>query len=79
MERLGLFGSFLRGQAIDDSAVDILIEFTSGRKTFDKFMHVAQRLEDTLQRRVEVVTRESLSPYTGSRILEETKYVSLAR
>lgn len=78
VERLGLFGSLLRGQTTPDSDVDILVEFAPGQKTFDNFIHLAHRLEDTLQRRVEVVTRESLSPYIGPRILEETEYVSFS-
>ena len=75
VERLGLFGSFVRGQTTSDSDVDVLVEFASGQKTFDNFIRLAHRLEDLLQRRVEVVTPESLSPYIGPRILEETEYV----
>ncbi|HUF10312.1 MAG TPA: nucleotidyltransferase family protein [Rhodothermales bacterium] len=76
--RLGLFGSFLSGDAPEGSNVDILVEFLPGRKTFDNFMTLAQRLEDALQRPVELITRESLSPHIGPRILETTEYVSLA-
>lgn len=78
VERLGLFGSFLGDQTTEDSDVDILVEFAPGQKSFDNFIHLAHRLEDALQRRVEVVTRESLSPYIGPRILEETEYVSFS-
>jgi predicted nucleotidyltransferase len=60
----------------EDSDVDILVEFVPGRKTFDNFMSLAQRLEDALQRPVELITRESLSPHIGVRILETTEYVS---
>lgn len=77
VERLGLFGSFVRDSQRDDSDVDILVEFAPGRKSFDGFMTLSFRLEDVLKRRVELVTRESLSPYIGPRILEDTEYVSL--
>ena len=79
VRRLGLFGSFARGQQHRDSDVDILVEFEPGRKTFDAFMRLSFLLEEALQRRVEVVTKESLSPYIGPRILEEVDYVPLSR
>jgi hypothetical protein len=77
VERLGLFGSFSRDEARADSDVDILVEFAPGRKSFDSFMQLSFRLEDVLKRHVEVVTRESLSPYIGPRILAGTEYVSI--
>lgn len=78
VKRLGLFGSFLRGQQTVDSDVDLLVEFELSRKTFDNFMKLTFLLEDLLQRRVELVTIESLSPYIGPYILEEVEYAPLA-
>jgi predicted nucleotidyltransferase len=76
--RLGLFGSFSRGQQHEDSDVDLLVEFAEGTKTFDHFMGLADLLEGILGRRVELVTPESLSPYLGAHILEEVEYVAFA-
>lgn len=78
VERLGLFGSFYRDEATTESDIDILVEFIPEMKTFDNFMELADRLEAVLGRRVELVTRESLSPYIGPRILAETEYVPLS-
>ena len=78
VERLGLFGSFVRNQPHKNSDVDIVVEFASGKKNFDNFMSLSFRLEEVLQRSVEVVTRESLSPHIGPHILEEAEYVSFA-
>lgn len=75
VKRIGLFGSFVRGQPDENSDVDLLVEFETGRKTFDAFIHLALFLEDLLGRRVELVTPESLSPYIGPHILKEVKYV----
>jgi predicted nucleotidyltransferase len=49
----------------------VLVEFDPTEKTFDRFMALAHLLEDTLERRVEVVTTESLSPFIGPHILAE--------
>jgi predicted nucleotidyltransferase len=77
VKRLGLFGSFVRGEQDNESDVDILVEFLPGRKTFDSFIHLALYLEELLQRRVELVTSESLSPFIGPHILKEVAYVPL--
>lgn len=77
VERLGLFGSFARGEQSSESDVDLLVRFRPDAKSFDHFMKLAFLLEDVLQRRVELVTTEGLSPYIGPRILREVQDVSL--
>jgi hypothetical protein len=78
VRRLGLFGSFARGEQGADSDVDLLVEFTPGQKTFDNFMQLAFFLEDLFHRRVELVTPESLSPYLRPYIMDEVEYASVA-
>jgi uncharacterized protein len=75
VRRLALFGSVLRNEARPDSDVDLLVEFGPGQKTFDHFMGLALFLEDLLERRVELLTPESLSPYIGPHILKAAKDV----
>ncbi len=75
VRRLALFGSVLRNEARPDSDVDVLVEFTPAEKTFDRFMALADLLEDTLEHPVEVVTTESLSPFIGPHILAEARDV----
>lgn len=78
VSRLGLFGSFVRGDPSPTSDVDVLAEFEPGQQTFDHFMELCFLLEDVFRRRVEVVTPESLSPRIGPQILKEIEYVSIA-
>ena len=75
VSRLALFGSVLRGEARPDSDVDILVEFSPGEKTFDRFLELSELLEERLERRVELVTLEALSPFIGPRILTEAEDV----
>jgi len=77
VDRIGLFGSFVRATQTAGSDVDLLVQFNPAQKTFDNFMGLSQALEDILHRRVELVTPESLSPYIGPRILAEVEYVPL--
>ncbi len=74
--RIGVFGSFARNEPTAESDVDLLVEFAPGKKNFDRFIALAHLLEDVLQRRIELVTPESLSPYIGPHILREVEYVA---
>ena len=75
VNRLGLFGSFVRDTARRESDVDVLVVFESSQKTFDNFMNLSFFLEDLLERKVDLVTVESLSSYIGENILREIEYV----
>jgi predicted nucleotidyltransferase len=77
VRRLGLFGSFVRNEQTKDSDVDVLVEFWPGHKSIDNFMSLADLLEEILDRRVELVTTEALSPYLGPRILAAVEDVPL--
>jgi predicted nucleotidyltransferase len=79
VKRLGIFGSVARNDAGVDSDVDVLVEFEPEQKTFDNFMRLAFLLEDLLQRPVEVLTAESLSPYLRHYILKDVEYGPLAK
>lgn len=75
IRRIGLFGSFVRGEQTPDSDVDLLVGFERELKTFDNYMTAFDVLEDAFGRRVEIVTPEYLSPYIGPHILREVEYV----
>ena len=78
VKRLGLFGSFVRGEQRADSDIDILVEFEVRQKTFDRFIALSSLLEELLGRRVDLVTIEALSPHVGPHILSEVEYVAHA-
>lgn len=76
VKRFGVFGSFARGDQSTQSDIDMLVEFQPGKKSFDNFMELGFFLEDTLGRKVELLTPESLSPYIGPKILQEVEYAA---
>ncbi len=78
VKNIGLFGSFIRGDQTPDSDIDILVEFTPEKHTFDNFMEVAFFLEKILGRKVDLVTLEALSPHIGPHILKEVERVPIA-
>lgn len=74
---IGVFGSFARGEQTSLSDVDILVEFMPEKHTFDNFMEVTFFLEKLLNRRVEIVTPDALSPHIGPHILMEVERVTI--
>jgi len=74
VSRVGVFGSFARGEERPGSDLDILVEFQRpvGLLTFMRLEH---RLEEITGAGVELVTRKALKPYIGANILEEVRYV----
>jgi predicted nucleotidyltransferase len=75
VERLALFGSVLRDDARAGSDIDFLVWFAPGAKSYDRFLAVADLLEERLGHPVELVTVEGLSPFLGPRILAEAEDV----
>jgi len=62
VRRLWLFGSYVRGEAREDSDLDVLVEFEEGKKTFDNYMELKFFLEDLLEVEVDLITVEALKP-----------------
>jgi len=60
VRRIGIFGSFARGEQKDSSDVDILVEFE--KPSFKNFMNLSFYLEDLLEREVDLVTLKGLHP-----------------
>ncbi|HEV2857177.1 MAG TPA: nucleotidyltransferase family protein [Solirubrobacterales bacterium] len=65
-----VFGSAGRGEASDDSDLDLLVEMTEGRSLFD-LVALSDELEEVLGIDVDVLTEGSISPYMRDRILAE--------
>lgn len=79
VKRLGLFGSFVRNEQHAGSDVDFLVEYEPGYKSLKNHFGLIDWLETAFQREIELVTKESLSPYIGPYIEREVEYVPLAK
>src|SRR5947199_10093214 len=69
VKQIGLFGSFVRNQASENSDIDLLVDIIKEKKTFRNFMSLNYFLEDLFGRNVDLITLQSLSPYIGPHIL----------
>lgn len=73
---LALFGSIARGTSRPESDVDVLIDVAPGAKfSLIDLVSVKDFLEDTLGRRVDVVTRQGLDPAIRDRVMREARAV----
>ncbi|BCG48789.1 PAP/25A core domain:DNA polymerase, beta-like region [Citrifermentans bremense] len=72
---IGVFGSVVRGEAREDSDVDVLVDF-SRPVGLMKFMRLEYHLEELFGgTKVDLVSRKALKPYIGQAILQEVQYV----
>ena len=72
---LSVFGSVARGESRPDSDVDFLVEF-DGPATFDRYMQLKFFLEDVLNRRVDLLTRQGIRPELRSSIEQDARRVA---
>ena len=76
VNNIGLFGSYVRNEQSPNSDIDLLIDFDPAKESFDNFMAVYDLFESIFKNeKVEIVTKNSLSPYIGPSILNEVLYV----
>ena len=77
VNKIGLFGSYVRDEFKQDSDVDFIVEFFPEKKNYKNFIRLVYFLEDLLKTKVDLLTPNSLSPLLESYILKEIEYVSL--
>lgn len=77
INKLGIFGSFVRDEVNQDSDIDFLVSFKPEKKTFNNYMDLTFFLEDLLGRKIDLITQESLSCVFGDKILQEVEYVEI--
>lgn len=63
VKKIGVFGSMVRGEANEESDVDVLVEFESTKKSFDNFMELSFFLEDLFAKKVDLITTSGLDKY----------------
>ncbi len=74
VKKIGIFGSYSRGEQRKNSDIDILVEFYEEPSLFE-FIRLERYLKSILKIKVDLVMKDSLKPYIGKRILDEVIYV----
>ncbi len=72
IQRLGVFGSYVRGEQRDDSDLDVLVELGDGIGLFE-FVGLRLELTDALGVQVDLADKAALRRRIGQRILAEVR------
>ncbi|MGB5594635.1 MAG: nucleotidyltransferase family protein [Crocosphaera sp.] len=75
VKSLGIFGSFVREEATENSDLDILVEFEEEPK-FRQYMDLKFFLEDLFKRPVDLVIKADIKPQIREQILQEVVYIN---
>jgi len=76
IKNIGVFGSYVRDEQTRNSDIDLLIDFAPEHENFENLMAVYDLLESIFKdEKVEVVTKNGLSPHMAPKILQEVSYV----
>lgn len=70
---MALFGSFSRGDQLENSDIDILIELDG--KIGSKFIDLAEELESALGRKVDLISKNGIKPGYFNSIEQDLIYV----
>lgn len=76
--KVGVFGSMVRGEANEQSDLDLIVEF-SKRKSLLALVALERQLALMLGRKVDLLTEAALSPYLHDRIMRELDVIYEAR
>jgi len=74
IRKLGVFGSYARGEQRSESDLDILVEFSEPVTLFD-LVRLENELTTQLGVDVDLVTRKSLKPGIEARVTDDVVYV----
>lgn len=76
IEKVSLFGSYLRDEAKNKSDVDILVEFKpTATIGFFEFVRFQRRLSSFVGKKVDLLTPEAISKFLRKKILKEAEIV----
>jgi predicted nucleotidyltransferase len=70
---IGIFGSFARMEAREESDVDILVDFREGADLFD-LIELSEYLEEKIGRHVDLATPRALRPEIREGIYRDVVY-----
>lgn len=73
--RIGIFGSFIRGENTFSSDIDVVVEMEEDKKNIHSFFALKRYLEKETARRIDLGFEHSLKPIVKERIKKQIVYV----
>lgn len=78
VEKVWLFGSYARGEATEESDVDLLVELDYDKPVGWQFFGWHEELKDVLARKVDVVSEQGLNRHLAPFIHQDKKLLYAA-
>jgi len=76
VKKIGVFGSYIRGEEKEESDLDVLVEFEESKSlSLLDFIRLENYLSDELGIKVDLVEKDSLKPRIRKHVLEEVEDV----
>ena len=70
--KLGVFGSYARGEETSDSDLDLLVWFSKDKSLID-LVRLQREFSEALEIKVDLLTEGAISPYLRDQILSELR------
>lgn len=72
--KIGLFGSYARGDAREDSDIDVAVELVK-ENIADRYFGLLHYLEDNLHKKIDLGIESNIKPALRPYIMKEIRYV----
>ena len=72
--RIGIFGSFARGEQSSTSDIDMVVEMEQSRKNIHSFLRLKNFLEREMEREIDLGFEHSLKPAIKEKISKQIIY-----
>ena len=73
VKRIGIFGSFIRGEVTEKSDIDVVFEFERGKATFKNVCGLVDFLEKLFGREIDLLTPDGIESIRIKHVKEEIK------
>lgn len=74
VKKIGVFGSLVRGEAQENSDIDMLVQFEENADLFD-FLGLALFLEEKLHHKIDIVPERALRSELKDSVLKDVAYI----
>jgi len=78
VKQIGVFGSIARGEADEQSDIDLVVSF-SNRVSLLRMVALERQFSDALGKKVDLLTEAAISPYLRERIKRDLQVLYEAR
>ena len=74
VKEIGIFGSYVRGENVKNSDLDVLVEFSTPVSLFE-FIDLEEYITGLIGIKVDLVSKKGLKPRIGKNVLSEVVYI----